>query len=122
MADVRVTVQSAAVARINAGPHEVTTQALDRHGREISKFERFSAVRLTNEDDFPVAVRIAYILWDQPPKGVTQQAAEVTPIGGLTRVPAHGSAVVRVTGKEAVAAVARNSDGPAVSLKAYNSQ
>ncbi|MFF3257385.1 hypothetical protein ACFYWP_41910 [Actinacidiphila glaucinigra] len=122
VADVRVTVQTTTTAEIEAGPHEVKTQALDSHGREITRFERFSAVRLTNEDDFPVAVRIAYILWDQPPKGVTQQAVEVTPIGGLTRVPAHGTAVVRVTGKEATAAVARNSNGPAVSIKAYNSQ
>jgi hypothetical protein len=52
----------------------VTTQAFDTYGREKTTFERFSAVRLTNEDDFPVAIRIAYILRDQPPKGVTQQA------------------------------------------------
>lgn len=121
VADVRVTVLEAYGARIPAGPHEVTTQALDAHGRETSRFMRFSAVRLTNEDDIAVSVRIAYILWDQPPKGVTQQAVEVTPVGGLVRVPAHSTAVVRVTGK-AAAAVARNSNGPAVSLKAYNSK
>ncbi|MGV9606858.1 hypothetical protein ACWDR2_24355 [Streptomyces sp. NPDC003631] len=121
VADVRVTVQSTAKARFPAGPHDVTTQTLDSHGREIDRFERFSAVRLTNEDDIPVFVRIAYILWDQPPKGVTQQAVEVTPVGGLTIVPAHSTAVVKVAGK-AAAAVARNSYGPAVSVKAYNSQ
>lgn len=121
VADVRVTVQSAAAARIPAGEYDVKTQALDGQGREISRFERFSAVRLTNEDDFPVSVRIAYILWDQPPTGTTQQAVEVTPVGGLTEVPAHGTSVVQVTG-DAVAAVARNSGGPAVSLKAYSSQ
>ncbi|WP_369249197.1 hypothetical protein [Streptomyces sp. R41] len=121
VADVRVTVRNTTIASIPAGLHEVTTQALDSQGREIVRFERFSAVRLTNEDDIPVSVRIAYILWDQPPKGVTQQAIEVTAIGDLTRVPAHGTAVVHVTGK-AAAAVARNSNGPAVSIKAYNSQ
>ncbi|MEU6240131.1 hypothetical protein [Streptomyces sp. NPDC047024] len=121
VADVRVTVRSTTEARIPAGAHDVTTQALDSHGREISRFERFSAVRLTNEDDVPASVRIAYILWDQPPKGVTQQAVEVTAVGGLTQVPAHGTAVVKVSGK-AAAAVARNSNGPAVSIKAYNSQ
>jgi hypothetical protein len=121
VADVRVTVPSAAAARISAGVHDVKAQALDSQGRDITKFERFSAVKLTNEDDIPVSVRIAYILWDQPPEGVTQQAAEVTPVGGLTEVPAHGTAVVQVTG-DAAAAVARNSGGPAVSLKAYNSQ
>ncbi|MFF3878197.1 hypothetical protein [Streptomyces sp. NPDC001978] len=121
VADVRVTVRSTTKARFPAGLHEVTTQALDSHGRKIEKFERFSAVRLTNEDDIPVFVRIAYILWDQPPKGVTQQAVEVTAVGDLTPVPAHGTAVVKVSGK-AAAAVARNSYGPAVSIKAYNSQ
>jgi hypothetical protein len=121
VADVRVTVRNTTTARIPAGLHEVTTQAPDSHGREITKFDRFSAVRLTNKDDFPVSVRIAYVLWDQPPKGVTQQAVEVTAVGGLTRVPAHGTAVVHVTGK-AAAAVARNSNGPAVSIKAYDSQ
>ncbi|WP_330294365.1 hypothetical protein [Streptomyces sp. NBC_00503] len=121
VADVRVTVRSAAAARIPAGMHDVKTQALDSQGHEISRFERFSAVRLTNEDDFPVSVRIAYILWDQPPKGTTQQAVEVTSVGGLTEVPAHGTSVVQVSA-DAAAAVARNSNGPAVSIKAYNSQ
>ncbi|MFE2288890.1 hypothetical protein ACFXDJ_32555 [Streptomyces sp. NPDC059443] len=96
-------------------------QALDGQGHEISKFERFTAVRLTNQDGLPVSVRIAYIRWDNPPEGTTQQAVEVTPVGGLTEVPAHGTVVVQVTG-DAAAAVARNSDGPAVSLKAYSSQ
>lgn len=121
VADVRVSVRDAAFARVRAGTHEVSTQALDSRGREITRFERFTAVRLTNSDDFPVAVRLAYILWDQPPKGATQQAVEITPVGGLTQVPAHGTAVVQVTGK-AAAAVARNSYGPAVSIKAYDSQ
>ncbi|MFF3460149.1 hypothetical protein ACFYXH_38815 [Streptomyces sp. NPDC002730] len=65
--------------------------------------------------------RIVHVLWDQPPKGVTQQAVEVTAVGGLTVIPAHGTAVVQVTG-DAAAAVARNSNGPAVSIKAHNSQ
>ncbi|MFC8448954.1 hypothetical protein [Kitasatospora sp. NPDC057223] len=120
-ADVRVTVQSAAAARIPAGLHDVKTQALDGDGHEITKFERFSAVRLTNEDDIPVSVRIAYILWDQPLHGDTQQATEVTPIGGLTRIPAHGTAVVEVTA-DAAAEASRNSNRAAVSLKAYKSQ
>lgn len=121
VADVRVTVRRMTVASIPAGRHPVTTQALDGRGHEITRFERFSAVKLTNEDGIPVSVRIAYVVWDQPPKGVTQQAVEVTAIGGLTKVPAHGTAIVHVRGKAATA-VARNSYGPAVSIKAYNSQ
>lgn len=121
VADVRVTVLEIYTAQNPAGPQGVDAQALDAHGREITRFERFSAVRLTNQDDIAVSVRIVYIMWDQPPKGVTQQAVEVTAIGGLTRVPAYGSAVVKVSG-DAASAVARDSNGPAVSLKAYNSQ
>jgi hypothetical protein len=121
VADVRVTVRSAAVARIPAGPHDVTTQALDGQGRKITRFERFSEVRLTNKDAFPASVRVVYILWDHPAEGDSQQAIEVTAVGGLTKVPAHGNAVVPVTG-DAAAAVARDSNGPAVSIKAYNSQ
>ncbi|MFD4688940.1 hypothetical protein [Streptomyces sp. NPDC058463] len=90
-------------------------------GAEISRFERFSKVELTNDNDFPVFVRVVYILWDQPDEGETQQAVEVTPVGGLTEVPASGTAVLDVTG-EAKAAVERNSGGPAVSIKAYYSQ
>ncbi|WP_327321292.1 hypothetical protein OG735_01475 [Streptomyces sp. NBC_01210] len=116
-----MTVQSTAVAKMPAGMNEVTTQALDGKGRAITRFERFSGVRLTNKDDHPVFARIVYFLWDQPPKGVTQQAVEVTAVGGLTVLPAHGTAVVQVTGG-AAAAGARNSNGPAVSIKAYNSQ
>ncbi|GGT85931.1 hypothetical protein GCM10010289_02030 [Streptomyces violascens] len=121
VADVRVAVRRTSVARIPAGPHDVTTQALDSRGKEIPRFERFSAVRLTNEDDVPVSVRVVYILWDRPPNGVTQQAVEVTPVGALMTVPAHGTTVLQVD-TAAAKAVARNSEGPAVSIKAYNSQ
>ncbi|MEU0398216.1 hypothetical protein ABZ208_36780 [Streptomyces sp. NPDC006208] len=121
VADVDVTVNLVVPAQMEAGEHDVTTQALDGQGREISRFERFSKVRLTNEDPYPVWVRVAYVVWDQPAEGDTQQAVDVTPIGGLTRVPPSGTAVVKVTGA-AADAVSRNSRGPAVSIKAYNSQ
>ncbi|WP_329204075.1 hypothetical protein OG257_00915 [Streptomyces sp. NBC_00683] len=123
VADVRVTVKSVALTRLSSGQGDlsVTTQALDADGAEISRFERFSKVEITNDNDFPVFVRVVYILWDQPDEGETQQAVEVTPVGGLTEVPASGTAVLDVTGK-AKAAVERHSGGPAVSIKAYYSQ
>lgn len=102
------------------GTQEVTTQALDGTGHDVSKFTRFSQVRLTNTNDMPAAVRVVYIVWDQPAHGDTQQAAEVTPVSGLTFVPPQGTAVVKVTGA-AAAAVARSSGGPAVSIKAFQS-
>ncbi|MGW3175831.1 hypothetical protein, partial [Streptomyces sp. NPDC001153] len=119
--DVRVTVAHLATAKVRANIHPATTQPLDAAGGAVSKFSRFTAVRVTNSDAFAVAVRIAYLVYDQPAKGETQQAISVTPIGGLVRVPADGTAVVKVTG-DAARAVARYFDGPAVSVKAYNSQ
>jgi len=121
VADVRVRVVSVTPARIRAGIHSVTVQPLDVHGRKVDKFSRFAALRLSNADDFPVAVRLAYLVYDQPPKGQTQQAVVVVPVGGLIHVPARGTAEVKVTGAAATA-VARYSDGPAVSIKPYNSQ
>jgi hypothetical protein len=119
--DVRVTVTHLVTARVRANIHPVTTQPLNAAGQAVSKFSRFTAVRVTNTDAFAVSVRVAYLVYDQPAGDVTQQAISVTPIGGLVRVPAHGTAVVKVTG-DAAHAVARYSGGPAVSVKAYNSQ
>ncbi|WP_328459410.1 hypothetical protein [Streptomyces sp. NBC_00448] len=121
VADVRARVVSVVPARIRAGVHDVTVQPLDAQGRKVDKFHQFTALRLSNTDGFPVSVRLAYLVYDQPPKGQTQQAVVVVPVGGLTRVPAHGTALVKVTGA-AAAAVARYSNGPAVSIKPYNSQ
>ncbi|WP_316784915.1 hypothetical protein [Streptomyces sasae] len=119
--DVRVTVKRVVAAKSRANAHPVTVQELDSAGRTVSKFSRFTAVRVTNTDPYAVTTRVAYLVYDQPAEGETQQAVSVTPIGGLVRVPGGGSAVVKVTGAAATA-VARYSGGPAVSVKAYNSQ
>ncbi|MGW0206716.1 hypothetical protein ACWDZ8_13135 [Streptomyces sp. NPDC003233] len=119
--DVRVTVTHLATAKVRANIHQVTAQPLNDAARAVSKFSRFTAVRLTNIDPFAVSVRVAYLVYDQPAKGETQQAISVTPIGGLVRVPALGTAVVKVA-DDAAHAVARYSGGPAVSVKVYNSQ
>lgn len=121
VADVRVRVVSVVPARIRAGIHDVTVQPLDARGHKIDKFSRFAALRLSNADAFPVSVRVAYLVYDQPSKGQSQQAVVVVPVGGLTRIPARGTALVKVTGT-AAAAVARYSGGPAVSIKPYSSQ
>ena len=119
--DVRVTVVHLAAAKVRANIHPVTTQPLDAVGQVVSKFSRFASVRVQNPDAFAVSVRVSYLVYDQPAEGDTQQAVSDTPLGGLVRVPAHGRAVVKVTGA-AARAVARYSNGPAVSVKAYNSQ
>ncbi|MGY5049630.1 hypothetical protein ACWDE0_29035 [Streptomyces sp. 900105755] len=119
--DVRVTVKRLVAAKSRASTHPVTVQELDSAGRTVSRFTRFTAVRLTNINPYPVTTRVAYLVYDQPAEGETQQAVSVTPIGGLVVVPGGGSAVVKVTGAAATA-VARYSGGPAVSVKAYDSQ
>lgn len=119
--DVRVTVERLVAAKRRANVHPVTVEELDSTGRAVSKFTRFTTVRVTNIDPYPVTARVAYLVYDQPAEGETQQAVSVTPIGGLVHVPAGGSADVKVTGAAATA-VGRYSGGPAVSVKAYNSQ
>jgi hypothetical protein len=39
-------------------------------------------------------VRILMIGWERPPPGAPRQAAEVTPLGGLIRLPAKGTATI----------------------------
>ncbi|MGQ4437699.1 hypothetical protein [Streptomyces sp. SAS_260] len=119
--DVQVTVAHLATAKTRANIHPVTAEPLDAAGSIVSKFSRFSSVRVHNPDAFPVSLRVSYLVYDQPAAGDTQQTISDTPIGGLVRVPAHGSAVVKVT-DAAARAVAKYSNGPAVSIKAYNSQ
>ena len=119
--DVRVTVTHLTTAKVRANVHPVSTQPLNDAGQAVSKFSRFTAVRVTNPDPFAVSVRVAYLVYDQPAEDETQQAISVTPIGGLVQVPALSTATVKVTG-DAAHAVARYSNGPAVSVKAYNSQ
>ncbi|MEU6851398.1 hypothetical protein ABZ901_15915 [Actinacidiphila alni] len=119
--DVRVAVRRLSVARQRANIHEVTVQPLNAAGHAVSKFSRFTAVQVSNPDRFAVTIRLAYLVYDQPAPGNTQQATSVTPIGGLVRIPASGTATVQVTGA-AAKAVAESSNGPAVSVKTYNSQ
>jgi len=120
VADVRVAVRSVRLAPHRAGIHEVEVQPLDASGAKVDKFSRFTALRLTDQDGFDVYVRVVYILWDQPTGDNSQQAVSATPVGGLIRVPAHGSTVVKVTGA-AAKAVAQDAEGPAVSIKPYDS-
>lgn len=116
----QVKVHVKALTQVNspAGPDHVNAQAADASGNLVSKFDNFDKVALINSNTTPVAVRIAYIVYDQPPPNVPQQAVSVTPIGGLITVPAQSTILVPVTA-EAEAALQKYSNGPAVSLKAY---
>ncbi|MBD0743097.1 hypothetical protein [Streptomyces sp. CBMA152] len=121
MADVRVTVTALTPARLPAGTEDVTTQALGSAGNPVSRFRRFSAVRLTNPNHYPVHVRVSYLVYDKPPEGQSQQVTSLTPTGDLTEVPADGHTDLTVP-SDAATAVDRYSNGPAVSIKAYFSQ
>ncbi|MFG2422546.1 hypothetical protein ACGFWD_26270 [Streptomyces sp. NPDC048448] len=119
--DVRVTVTRVTAAKTQADTLPPSAETLDAAGRVVSKFSRFAAVRVTNPEEFAVSVRIAYLVYDQPAEGETQQTVFVIPIGTLVRIPARSMAIVEVTG-DAAHAVAKYSGGPAVSVKAYNSE
>lgn len=119
--DVRVTVRHLAAARQRANITPVAVEPLDGAGHVVSKFDRFAAVRLKNQDRFPVSVRVAYVAYDKPAEGNTQQPVSVSTVGGLVHLPALGTAVVKVTGA-AAQAVDRYSGGTAVTIRAYNSQ
>ena len=47
---------------------------------------------VTNGNDEPVQVRLAYLVWEKDEKNVPQQFVAATPVGGLITVPANGSA------------------------------
>ncbi|MFF2997299.1 hypothetical protein ACFVTC_22475 [Streptomyces sp. NPDC057950] len=119
--DVRVSVTRVTTAKTQADTLPPSAETLDAAGRVVSKFSRFAAVRVTNPEEFAVSARIAYLVYDQPAEGETQQAVFVIPIGTLVRIPARSMAIVEVTG-DAARAVAKYSGGPAVSVKAYNSE
>ncbi|MFC8448709.1 hypothetical protein [Kitasatospora sp. NPDC057223] len=115
-ADVRVTVKDLVPTDFSVSAAAVEAKPADAAGRPLTKFDAFDQVILKNPNDTAVAVRVVYLVYDQPSAGASQQAIEVVPIGGLTTVPAGGTTSVAVSG-DARAAVQKYSDGPAVSVK-----
>jgi hypothetical protein len=97
VADVRVNVRASDKVEFPVAPQGVVVQAVDAAGQPTSKYEPFSAVKLTNPNRQKVAAGVVCILWDQPPDGQSQQASEVVPLGVAT-IAGNGSATVRAAG------------------------
>jgi hypothetical protein len=118
------------VASLTAAQHAPVTRGLtdtfqDASGATVDRFSDFDKIILTNPNDADAALRIVYIVWDQPTDpNASQQAVSVTPIGGLVMVPHQGTTTVHVDDDAAAAAaVAKYGDGTnAVSVKVFASQ
>ncbi|HEX5541824.1 MAG TPA: hypothetical protein VFX60_09710 [Micromonospora sp.] len=119
--DVRVFVKDAAVVDFPLIRSDVEVEPLDAEGRPVTRNDRFTSVALHNDNPDPVAVRLVYIIWTDPPPSRTQQAERVLPVGDLIVVPARGTVTVPMEG-EADLANAMAAGRVAASIKAYFSR
>jgi hypothetical protein len=121
VADVRATVIDALFVDYPTITAEPTVTPLDGSGVAVTRNDVFTRVRVHNDNDRPITVRLLYIIWDMPLEGRTQQADRTEPIGDLVTVAAHGETEVPVSPDDA--ALIRQSSGTApTSIKAYHSR
>jgi hypothetical protein len=121
VADVRATVIDALYVDYPAIATDPTVTPLDASGVAVTRNDVFTRVRVNNDNDRPITIRLVYIIWDMPPEGRTQQAVRTEPIGDLVTVAAHGETEVSVPPDDA--ALIRQSSGTApTSIKAYTSR
>jgi hypothetical protein len=99
-------------------PVEPVVTPLDSSGAEVTRNDVFTRVRVGNDNDDPVAVRLVYIVWDVPRTGRTQQAEFTVPLGDLVTVPARGETEVAIDPADAAVIEQRAGTAPA-SIKAY---
>jgi hypothetical protein len=118
VADVGVSVVAARVVDFPAEADDPTVTPLDASGAAVTRNDTFARIRISNDDDDPITVRLVYIVWDVPPEGRTQQAVQTEPIGDLVTVPARGETEVAIAPDDA--SLIREVSGvyPA-SIKAY---
>jgi hypothetical protein len=119
VADVLVTVLSSAVVDLPAAwETPVEVEPLGADGRQVTRNDLFTSVRLRNDNAAPVNVRLVYIVWDVPSGDRTQQAAKVVPVGDRITVEGEDTVTVPMTG-EAAAANKATAGTAAASIKAY---
>ena len=118
IADVWATVFSAVEVKFPTAPVEPVVTPLDSSGAEVTRNDVFTRVRVGNDNDDPVAVRLVYVVWDVPGTGRTQQAEFTVPLGGLVTVPARGETEVAIDPGDAAVIEQRAGTAPA-SIKAY---
>ncbi|NMO51913.1 hypothetical protein HH310_11995 [Actinoplanes sp. TBRC 11911] len=95
VADVQVTVLRSQHTDYPYVETEPDTEAFDESGREDEYFANFRSVKVTNDNDDPIRVRLAFVAWQGLDSGADQFQVAV-PVGELTTVPAHGDATVEV--------------------------
>ena len=61
------------------------------------KFERFDQVRVSNENDQDITVRVVCLLYDEPPPGEPQQATDVIVIADASEIAAGSSITIDVS-------------------------
>jgi len=120
VADVRATVLRASRVTYPEMKTELVVTPFDAAGDEVTRNDLFTRVRIGNDNDQPLTVRLVYIVWNDPPEGRTQQADHTEPIGDLVTVPAYGETDVSLAADDA--AVIRKFSGTApTSIKVYPS-
>lgn len=93
--DVELQVTSLEEADAEPAPEELDTKRM-ANGRPVKDGVLFDAYRIDNPNPGEATVRVALIEWEDPPEGKPQQAARVTPLSSLLRVPGKGSRTVRM--------------------------
>jgi hypothetical protein len=121
VADVQVTVVKSQRATYPPVETEPDTVALDDTGNEDEYFDDFRSVRVTNDNDDPVQVRLAYVVWNGDDDTTDPVQFQVSvPIGGLTTVPGHGDTVVEVDPTALASILQYGGDFPANVLAFYS--
>jgi len=118
VADVRASVSTAALVHYPAITSEPTVTPIDSSDAVVTRNDVFARVRVNNDNNDPITIRLVYIIWDTPPEGQTQQADRTEPIGDLVTVPAHGETTVQITPNDA-ALIRKYAGAAPASIKAY---
>nr|WP_296076084.1 hypothetical protein [uncultured Actinoplanes sp.] len=92
VADVRVSVVRAEPVDYPQVDRDPEAVVLEDDGTEGNSSGRFASVSVTNGNDEPIQVRLAYLVWEEPRTGSPQQFVLSQPIGDLITVPANGTA------------------------------
>lgn len=120
VADLKVTVVRSERTSYPYVENEPDTEALDDAGKEDDYFADFRSVLVTNDNDDPLQVRLAYVVWESDDSTGPQQFQEAVPIGGLVTVPAHSDTEVDVDPAALASVLRYGGDFPANVLAFYS--
>jgi hypothetical protein len=98
--------------------YEPALQFLAADGTQLTKFDDFTSVVVTNANDFAVKAAILYIVWTDPSLPGPQQARLTAKFPGPITLPANGRLTVAL-GDDVRSVMAARGDQAAVSVKIY---